>query len=321
MLLTQIRRIKKRGKDMEKVLIVDDSAVQAAKLRSILEDEYEITVAQTAEDGLRRASSEDYSRILLDVVMPGMDGFTLLKKLQEEIITHSVPVILITSLSDVSDEQRGLILGAVDYITKPFNPLIVKARVNTHIKLYRYRLVHHRIQLFKINQDFVDIVASQLFRFNGLLFDSSGDKLGLNLFYSIVHLVKPVVKVGFAFNVVSVIWVKGVDFLHQFGFNGIALAQLLFIVGNFLVDGGGVHLHIDLFPHHGCELWITHQRTPLQLGGEIGYAVAPATLGGEHIHHYGDAQNMKKDMASELAARQAATKEIVAQVVAKLTKG
>ena len=71
--------------------------------------------------------------------MPGMDGFTLLKKLQEEIITQSLPVILITSLSDVENEQRGLVLGAVDYISKPFSPLIVKARVNTHIKLYRYR--------------------------------------------------------------------------------------------------------------------------------------------------------------------------------------
>ena len=71
--------------------------------------------------------------------MPGMDGFTLLKKLQEELITQSIPVILITSLSDVANEQHGLILGAVDYITKPFNSLIVKARVNTHIKLYNYR--------------------------------------------------------------------------------------------------------------------------------------------------------------------------------------
>ena len=124
---------------MEKILIVDDSVVQAAQLRAILTDEYDVSVAQTAEDGLRRASSEDYSLILLDVVMPGMDGFTLLKKLQEEIITQNVPVILITSLSDVTSEQRGLILGAVDYITKPFNPLIVKARVNTHIKLYNYR--------------------------------------------------------------------------------------------------------------------------------------------------------------------------------------
>ena len=124
---------------MEKILIVDDSVVQAAQLRAILTDEYDVSVAQTAEDGLRRASSEDYSLILLDVVMPGMDGFTLLKKLQEEIVTQSVPVILITSLSDVEHEQYGLILGAVDYITKPFNAMIVKARVNTHVKLYNYR--------------------------------------------------------------------------------------------------------------------------------------------------------------------------------------
>ena len=61
---------------MEKILIVDDSVVQAAQLRAILTDEYDVSVAQTAEDGLRRASSEDYSLILLDVVMPEMDGFT-----------------------------------------------------------------------------------------------------------------------------------------------------------------------------------------------------------------------------------------------------
>lgn len=128
---------------MEKILIVDDSIVQAARLKAILEDEYDVTVAQRAEDGLRWASDGNFSLILLDVVMPGMDGFTLLKKLQEEIITQSVPVILITSLSGVADEQRGLILGAVDYITKPFNPLIVKARVNTHVKLYRY---HRQIE-------------------------------------------------------------------------------------------------------------------------------------------------------------------------------
>lgn len=124
---------------MEKILIVDDSLLQATQLKAIIEDEYDVTIAQTAEDGLRRASDEDYSLILLDVVMPEMDGFTLLKKLQEEIITQSVPVILITSLADAVNEQHGLILGAVDYITKPYIPLIVKARVNTHVKLYRYR--------------------------------------------------------------------------------------------------------------------------------------------------------------------------------------
>lgn len=124
---------------MEKILIVDDSCLQAAQLESILNDVYDITIAQTAEDGLQCANSDTFSLILLDIVMPGMDGFTLLKKLQEEVITRSVPVILITSLSDVVNEQQGLILGAVDYITKPFNPLIVRARVDTHIRLYNYR--------------------------------------------------------------------------------------------------------------------------------------------------------------------------------------
>ena len=124
---------------MEKILIVDDSRIQAAKLKSILDSEYDITVAQTPEDGLSLASIGNFSLILLDVVMPGMDGFTLLKKLQEEIIGQSVPVILITSLTDEESEQKGLTLGAVDYITKPFRPLIVKARVDTHIKLYNYR--------------------------------------------------------------------------------------------------------------------------------------------------------------------------------------
>ena len=120
---------------MEKILIVDDSSVQATKLKSILDNDYDITIAQTAEDGLRYTHVGGFSLILLDVVMPGMDGFTLLKKLQEEIVTQSVPVILITSLSDTKNEYYGLTLGAVDYITKPFNPLIVKARVATHINL------------------------------------------------------------------------------------------------------------------------------------------------------------------------------------------
>ena len=66
--------------DVEKILIVDDSLLQAAQLKAILDDEYEVTIVQTAEEGLCSASRRGYSLILLDVVMPGMDGFTLLKK-------------------------------------------------------------------------------------------------------------------------------------------------------------------------------------------------------------------------------------------------
>lgn len=124
---------------MEKILIIDDSPVQANFLSSILTDEYEITVVNSAEEGLKEAKSEEYSLILLDVIMPGIDGFQLLKMLQEEVILRHTPVILITSLNDTQHEEQGLTLGAVDYITKPFHPAIVRARVHTHIKLYQYR--------------------------------------------------------------------------------------------------------------------------------------------------------------------------------------
>lgn len=124
---------------MEKILIVDDDRLNTAKLKAILEEDYEVTLVGTAEEGLCCIGRENFSLILLDIVLPGMDGFTMLAKLQEDIATQSIPVILLTSLQNVEDEQRGLMMGAVDYITKPFHPLVVKARVKTHIKLYNYR--------------------------------------------------------------------------------------------------------------------------------------------------------------------------------------
>lgn len=123
----------------DKILIIDDSPVQADKLKSILEKDYDISTAHTAESGLEQVRNGNFSLVLLDVIMPEMDGFDLLKKLQEEVVTRQIPVILITSLSDAEDEERGLVLGAVDYITKPYHAPIVRARVNTHIRLYRYR--------------------------------------------------------------------------------------------------------------------------------------------------------------------------------------
>ena len=124
---------------MDKILIIDDSLLQAQAVKSLLEEDYEVTVCSTAEEGLNKAKSGKYSLILLDVIMPHMDGFVLLRELQEDITTKFIPVILITSLTDMLNEQKGLVMGAVDYITKPFKPLIVKARVNTHIKLFNYR--------------------------------------------------------------------------------------------------------------------------------------------------------------------------------------
>ena len=125
---------------MEKILIIDDSVVQANFLKTILDSEYDVSVSNTAADGLEKAKTGDFSLILLDVIMPDMDGFALLKRLQEEVVVQQrSPVILITSLNDIENEERGLTLGAVDYITKPFHPVIVRARVHTHVKLYQYR--------------------------------------------------------------------------------------------------------------------------------------------------------------------------------------
>ena len=124
---------------MDKILVIDDSPVQADFLRSILKDDYDITTCQTAHDGLRAAKEETFSLILLDVIMPDMDGFMVLQELKGTELTKSIPVILLTSLADIQYEERGLLLGAVDYVAKPFSPVIIKARVNTHIQLYHYQ--------------------------------------------------------------------------------------------------------------------------------------------------------------------------------------
>lgn len=132
------------NKIKNKILIIDDSQIQAKALEDILEDEYDVTISQTAQDGLDNAKTGMFSLILLDVIMPDLDGFNVLTKLQETVLTKYIPIIMITSLSDAHHEEKGLTMGAVDYIAKPFNPLIVKARVRTHVKLYQYQMNFRR---------------------------------------------------------------------------------------------------------------------------------------------------------------------------------
>ena len=125
---------------MDKILVIDDSTVQCEYLRSILCDEFEIVLCQTGREGLHTARNEDFSLILLDIIMPDMDGFMILQELKATEVTKYIPVILITSLSDIQHEEKGLLSGAVDYITKPFSPVIVRARIKSHIQLYHYQM-------------------------------------------------------------------------------------------------------------------------------------------------------------------------------------
>jgi len=117
------------------ILITDDERFNLEILTDILSSTYNIRIARNGARALELAKKILPDLILLDVVMPDMSGFELITKLKESELTVNIPVIFVTGLTDPIEEEKGLFLGAVDYIAKPFNKAIVKARVNTHIKI------------------------------------------------------------------------------------------------------------------------------------------------------------------------------------------
>ncbi|MCL2874607.1 MAG: diguanylate cyclase [Defluviitaleaceae bacterium] len=124
---------------MNKVLIVDDSIMNLKVLESILVDSYTIDTAQSGVDAINKALQNPPSLILLDILMPHMDGFEVIARLKQLPESKDIPVIFISGLDGSEHEEKGFALGAVDYITRPFSPGIVKARVNTHIQLSEHR--------------------------------------------------------------------------------------------------------------------------------------------------------------------------------------
>jgi len=121
------------------VLAIDDAASNLKLLGQILSPLYRFVFATSGADGLEMASTHRPDLILTDVVMPEMDGHQVCKQLKANPLTAQIPVIFITSLKDETDEAYGLDIGAIDYITKPFSPAIVKARVRNHLELKHYR--------------------------------------------------------------------------------------------------------------------------------------------------------------------------------------
>lgn len=118
-----------------KVLIVDDSPAHIEFLGGILVADYDILVASNDVEALKIAQSDRPDIILLDVLMPGMDGYEICRCLKRDKNTEDIPVIFITTKRDVQDETKGFSIGAVDYITKPFSPPIVRARLKTQLSL------------------------------------------------------------------------------------------------------------------------------------------------------------------------------------------
>lgn len=164
------------------VLMVDDTPANLGVLSDLLGNEgYEVLVAEDGESALQRASYARPDLILLDVLMPELDGFATCRQLKERPETQDIPVIFMTALSDTSNKVMGFELGAVDYITKPFQQEEVCARVSTHLKLLHVQRklqeqnhklqeeieAHKRTQAtvlyldaeLKLSQDFGDIIG------------------------------------------------------------------------------------------------------------------------------------------------------------------
>ncbi len=123
---------------MEQILVVDDTHENIDLMKEILSPHYRVQIAVNGKLALKIAqSSTQPDLILLDVMMPDMDGFEVCQKLKSNPVTESIPVIFVTAKSDVESEIKGFDLGAVDYIYKPVSPPIVLKRVQTHLSLIR----------------------------------------------------------------------------------------------------------------------------------------------------------------------------------------
>lgn len=122
----------------QKICIVDDDAVQATLICMMLSQDYEVIQAASGGEALELIRRENPDLVLLDVMMPDIDGLDVCEQLKSNPETSGIPVVFLTGLEDASDQERGFELGADDYITKPVSPNVVKARVGRILNLSLY---------------------------------------------------------------------------------------------------------------------------------------------------------------------------------------
>lgn len=137
-------------KSFARILVVDDEPVNLRVLKQILQEQYQLMFATSAKQALELLSKETPDLILLDVMMPEISGFELCAMLKADNTLQNIPVIFVTALKDELDETQGFKVGAVDYITKPLSPAIVRARVKTHLSLvHAEELKRTRLQVIE----------------------------------------------------------------------------------------------------------------------------------------------------------------------------
>lgn len=115
------------------VLVVDDTETNIDILMDILGDDYDIIVAMDGEGALEAVAEDTPDLILLDIMMPEIDGFEVCKRIKDNPATASIPVIFLSALTEDAEKQKGLDLGAVDFITKPFNPDEIQTKVKQYL--------------------------------------------------------------------------------------------------------------------------------------------------------------------------------------------
>lgn len=125
------------ARERERILIVDDMPANLLLLGKLFETELDVFVARSGEEALELGQAISPDIILLDIQLPGIDGYTTCHEFRELDATRNAPVIFVSSLADLANEERGLLLGAADYVTKPFHLSIIRARVHTHLELKR----------------------------------------------------------------------------------------------------------------------------------------------------------------------------------------
>ena len=136
------------------VLVVDDAEANIDILVELLGGDYDVSAALSGAEALDSVAQAPPDIILLDIMMPGMDGYEVCRRLKADERTADIPVLFITALSGPDDETRGLDLGAIDFITKPFSPAVVRARVRNHLALREAarlredveRIMHHDLK-------------------------------------------------------------------------------------------------------------------------------------------------------------------------------
>lgn len=118
-----------------KLLIVDDQAINIRVLHELFRQECDLLMATDGEQAIALCRSELPDLVLLDIVMPNVDGHEVCRRLKADPLTQDIPIIFLTGQNSAPDEVRGFVLGAVDFISKPIHPIIVRARVKTHLAL------------------------------------------------------------------------------------------------------------------------------------------------------------------------------------------